>query len=81
MAPLQHRATLSHSLTKVPHSQRAREGWRRRAVTVVPAMTKSVAQGDATAARPSSGPAVSCVLQADMGQTAEVRASCGLAAV
>lgn len=62
-----------HSLTKVPHLQRAQEGWRRRAVTVVPAMTKSVAQGDATAARLSSGPAVSCVRRADMGQTAEVR--------
>lgn len=61
------------SLTKVPHLQHAREGWRRRAVTVAPVMTKSVAQGDATAPRLSSGPAVSCVRRADMAQTAEVR--------
>lgn len=61
------------SLTKVPHLQHAQEDWRCRAVTVVPAMTKSVARGDATAARLSSGPAVSCVHQADTGRTAEVR--------
>ena len=61
------------SLTKVPHLQRAQEGWRRRAVTVVPATTKLVARGDATAARLSSGPAVSCARRADTDQTAEVR--------
>lgn len=61
------------SLTKVPHLQHAQEGWRHRAVTVVPATTKSVARGDATAARLTLGPAVSCVRRADTGQTAEVR--------
>lgn len=40
--------------------------------TVGPVMTKSVARGDATAARPSSGPAVSCVHRADMGPSAKV---------
>lgn len=41
--------------------------------TTVPATTKSAARGDATAVRLSSGPAVSCVLWTDTGQTAEVR--------
>lgn len=69
-------STLGHchcSITKVPHLQRAQVGWRCRAVTMVPVTTKLVARGDATAARLSSGPAVSCVHQADMGQTAKVR--------
>lgn len=52
--------------------QRAQEGWRRRATTVGPAMTKSAAQGSATAARSSSGRAASCARPADTARNAEV---------
>lgn len=66
-------ASLCHqSLTKVPHLQRAQEGWRRRATTVAPAMTKSAARGCATAARSSSGRAASCARPADTARSAEV---------
>lgn len=66
-----------HSLTKVPHLQHAREGWRRRATTVGPATTKSAAQGSATAARSSSGRAASCARPADTARSAEVPAGRG----
>lgn len=57
----------------MPRLQHAQEGLRHHVVTVVPATTKSEALGGATAARPSLGPAVSCVLPADTGPTAKVR--------